>query len=110
MDSILQLKTLFFSFLFGMFFFYVTKYNYYITQNMKVISKYLITFIFVIDGALLYLYLLFKLNHGKVHIYYLLMFSLGYFLMLIINRKLSNKLSKIRKIDFKMSKVNCRRK
>lgn len=102
MDSFLQLKTLLFSFFFGMFFFYLAKYNLYLTKSMKVISKYIITLIFVIDGALLYIYLLFKINQGRFHIYFFIMFALGYWVMLLLHQKIV----KLCKVLLKKVKVN----
>ena len=88
MNSILQLKTLIFSFFFGCIFFLLSKYNLYITKNMKIIKKYLFTFVFVIDCVLLYIYFLYKLNHGIFHIYFFIVFFLGFTLMYYINPKI----------------------
>ena len=88
MDSILQLKTLIFSFCFGILFYYLAKYNLFLIKNMKVFGKYLITFIFVIDSVLLYMYLIFKINHGFYHIYFFLMFALGFISIYFGHKKL----------------------
>ncbi len=88
MDSFLQLKTLIFSFFFGMLFYYLAKYNLFLIKNMKTFSKYLITFILVIDSVLLYMYLLFKINHGIYHIYFFFMFALGFWLISLLNSKI----------------------
>ena len=84
MDSFLQLKTLIFSFFFGMLFYYLAKYNLFLIKNMK----YFITFILVIDSVLLYMYLLFKINHGIYHIYFFFMFALGFWLISLFNPKI----------------------
>lgn len=81
MDSILQLKTLIFSFGFGCFFFLLAKYNMFLIKDMRLIKKYLITLILVVDSVLLYVYLMFKINHGQFHIYFFLSVGLGFWLM-----------------------------
>ena len=97
MDSFLQIKTLMFSFFFGMLFYYLAKYNLYLTKNMKIVSKYFITFIFIIDSALLYMYLLFKINHGIYHIYFFLMFALGFWIICLLNKKIVKLCKQLRK-------------
>ena len=88
MDSFLQLKTLIFSLGFGCFFFLLSKYNMFLIKDMKLIKKYLITLILVIDSVLLYVYLMFKINHGIFHIYFFLSVALGYWLMYLIYPKI----------------------
>ncbi len=88
MDSFLQLKSLGFSLFYGWAFFYLAKGNLILTNNLKIIGKYLITLIFVIDIALLYLYLMFQINQGIFHIYFFFMFALGYFGALMLHPKI----------------------
>ncbi len=90
MDSLLQIKSLLFSFGYGMLFYYLAKYNLYLIKNLHVITKYLITLVFVIDSVLLYVYLLFKINHGIFHFYFFLMFGLGFWLSLWLQPKIVN--------------------
>lgn len=90
MDSFLQIQTLIFSFGYGMFFYYLAKYNLYLIKNLRIITQYLITIVFIVDSVLLYVYLLFKINHGFFHIYFFFMFMLGFCLSIVINKKIVN--------------------
>ncbi len=88
MDSFLQLKSLIFSFCYGILYFYIAKYNLFLIKNLNVFKKYLVTLVMVIDSVLLYVYLIFKINHGYFHIYFFLMFGLGFWFITYFNRKI----------------------
>lgn len=71
MNSILQIKSLVFSFIFGIFFYFVAKYNLFIIKKLSIFKSYFITLIFIIDLVLLYIFFMFKINMGNFHIYFL---------------------------------------
>ena len=95
MNSLLQIKTLLFSFSFGSLFFFLSKYNLLLIKNMKIINRYLVTIVFVVDSVLLYVFWLYKINHGYFHIYFFLMFILGFWLTFSLYPKLLTKFKEI---------------
>lgn len=81
MNSITQLFLIIISFFYGIIFFLLAKYNMWITKNLKTFFKYLITFIFIIDIVIIYIYFVYQINHGKFHLYFLISLFLGYCVM-----------------------------
>ena len=97
MNAIVQIKSLLFSFLYGMLFSYLTSINYKYLFNKQYLIKISFTIIFILDICLLYLYLLLKLNGGYIHIYFIMCASLGFLfshkkLQVLIKRISTNKL------------------
>lgn len=78
MDYKLQLLSFLFSFLFGIFFQVTNYFNQKLIINRKILWQYLITFLYIINIVLIYIVLLYKINQGVFHIYFLLMILLGY--------------------------------
>ena len=77
MTLILQIKSLLFSFLYGIFFAFTYKVNYrYLTSNSKIL-KIILCFLFVLDHILLYFVLITKINNGILHLYFLFSFIFG---------------------------------
>ena len=95
MNSIIQIKSLLFSFIYGIFFYYIAKYNLFLIKNLKVLTKYLVTLVMIIDAVLLYVYLIFKINHGNFHIYFFFMFILGFILITYKDKKIVKLCKKI---------------
>ena len=89
----MQLLILILSYLYGILFYLLTRYNMFITKKLSTIKKFIITLIFIIDITILYIYLLYHLNNGKTHPYYLFMVILG-FITIGINYKKVVKLCK----------------
>ena len=77
MTLILQIKSLAFSFLYGIFFAFTYKYNYRFLKNKNLFFKIIVSFFFVIDHILLYFVLISKINNGILHLYFFFMFILG---------------------------------
>ncbi len=88
MDAKTQLIVLSFSFTFGFITYYLYKFNYKIINNKKRLYRSLTTIMFSYNLVLIYLIMLFKLNHGNFHIYFFLLLILGF----ICAYKVSNKL------------------
>lgn len=84
MHSYIQILTFIFSFFYGIFFYLLTRFNNYILNGKKSIVKMLITLVFIIDIVILYIYLMFRINHGYFHIYFLVTLCLGFIIMLIL--------------------------
>lgn len=78
MDYKIQLLSFLVSFIYGIFFYFTSILNYKLIRRFKVWIKYIITFVYMINIAFLYLLLLFKVNNGNVHIYFLIMTFLGF--------------------------------
>lgn len=97
MNSFTQLFIIFISFIYGMIFFLLTKYNLLITKKLNTFLKYLITFIFITDIVIIYIYLIYKINLGIFHIYFLLCMFLGYALMNNLYSRLIKVLIRIKK-------------
>ena len=87
------------SFLYAIFsgwIFYVLSYfNYKIVKNYKVIWKYIITIVFVIDFDLLFLLGLYIINEGILHIYFLLILVISFFVSVKLMPKVKNGIKKI---------------
>ena len=88
----MQLLTLFISFLYGIFFYYLTCLNFKLIDNIKVIIKHVITFIYVLDIAIIYIIILYKLNKGYFHIYFIGMVFVGFFTGYIIRQNILSKI------------------
>jgi len=78
MDNNLQIITFLFSFIYGFFFFYLVKLNYFIIKNSKSFIKYLDNTIFILNCVLIYVIINFKINSGYFHLYFIITISLGY--------------------------------
>ena len=90
MNLIIQIKSLLFSFLYGIFFsifFRInTKYLYY----EKIATRIIISFLFSIDMALLYFIIIKEINSGIIHPYFIGMIILGFIVTdFIIKHKFS---------------------
>ena len=78
MDLKIQIVSLVYSFLFGLFFSICTNINYRFLFSKNTFFKLVFTFIYIIDFALLYFLILKKINNGFIHSYFLLLVILGY--------------------------------
>lgn len=85
MNSKLQLITFLVSFIYGNFFYFLTIFNFKLLKKEKKWLQHLITVIYVFDIIIIYTILIYKLNHGYFHIYFILItilgFITGYFLL-----------------------------
>lgn len=78
MDYKIQLLSFLFSFLFGIFFFITNYFNKKLITNKRMFFQYIITFLYIINIVLFYILILYKINRGVFHIYFLIMVLLGY--------------------------------
>lgn len=88
MNSTVQLISFFVSFVYGIFFYLTSVFNKFIISNRKFLFKFLITLIFVVDIVILYIYIMFKINYGIIHPYFLLVLFLGYLFMFFFYPKI----------------------
>lgn len=73
----IQIKTLFYSLLFGIYFSFFITLNYKITDKLKKIYKIISSFLVVFINVLFYFLILMKINNGIIHIYAILAILLG---------------------------------
>lgn len=73
----IQIKSIIFSFLYGIFFSLLLNVNYKFIFDSKGIKKLLINAFFIIDNVLLYFIILRHINDGIIHFYFLLSLVLG---------------------------------
>jgi hypothetical protein len=83
----IQIIALLFNFLYGVIFYYVVLINYHFIKKEVVLLKIIITLLFLFDFTCLYLIMMYKINYGSFHIYYLLMFVLGYLSSLSVKNR-----------------------
>lgn len=78
MNIKLQIITLLFSFIYGIFFSFFLSLNYKFIYSDKKIFKTIISFLVVIMSVLIYFIILKKINNGIFHIYEILCIILGF--------------------------------
>ena len=86
----IQIKSIVFSFLYGMFFSFLLNLNYKFIYYSKGILKILINIFFVVDNVLLYFIILRYINNGIVHFYFILSLVIGYFSVNKVSSRLRN--------------------
>lgn len=79
MDYRVQLFSFLVSFLFGIFFSFVSRFHYELVFSLKKVLRYVLTFLFILDLSLLYILLMYYVNHGNLHLYFIFLTFIGYF-------------------------------
>jgi len=90
MDAKTQIITLLFSFLYGFIFFYLEIFHNHIIKHKKRLYRSIITILFMCNIVLIYIILIFKLNNGNFHIYFILMIIIGFIISIKIYKNLLN--------------------
>ena len=93
MSANLQLLSFLISFFYGIIFAFLTIINFKLIDKLKVIYKHIITFIYVIDMSIIYIIILYHLNKGYFHIYFILTVLLGFMIGIILYKKLRSKIN-----------------
>lgn len=91
MNIKIQIITLLFSFLYGIFFSFFLSLNYKFIYSNKKIFRTVISFLVVVISVLIYFIILKKINYGIFHIYEILMITLGFIVENIIVSIIANK-------------------
>ncbi len=91
MDEITQLISFFVSFLFGMGFHFFSDYHFKIISKYSMWFQYLITFLFIIDTVLSYILLMYHVNYGVFHVYFLAFVFLGFFMFSFLQKNIKLK-------------------
>lgn len=81
MSSLIQLISLGVSFFYGVFFYLVNKINELMIDKKNYFIKVLVTLVFIIDVVILYIYIMYKINNGIIHPYFIVLVVLGYVVM-----------------------------
>jgi hypothetical protein len=100
MDYKVQLISFLFSFLFGIFFYLTSFINYKIVDKYNIIFRYLITLTYILDISLLYILMMYKINYGIIHIYFVIVLFIGYFVGVVYCKKI-RKICKIKRKKLK---------
>lgn len=90
MTATTQIICLLFSFFYGLFFFFTWGINSLIIKTKKRRYRSLISILFMCNIVLIYLIILYKINFGAFHIYFLFMIILGFLTGIKIRKLLSN--------------------
>lgn len=77
MILIIQIKSLFLSFIYGIFFKYTFNLNKKLLTHKNIYYKILINFLFTFNHSLLFFILLKKINNFSLHLYMFISFLLG---------------------------------
>ncbi len=80
MTANMQLLTFIFSFLYGIIASFLFKLNYKIVNNLKRVFNNIITIIFTLDVLIIYVVLIYYLNNGYLHIYFIMTLLIGIFI------------------------------
>ena len=86
MSANLQLICFFISFLYGLFFGFLTKIHFNIIKKYHQIFQLLISVIFIIDIVLGYILIMYHINGGIFHIYFIIFIFLGYTLSFSLHK------------------------
>lgn len=81
MSSGIQILSLLVSFGYGMVFYLVSRFNRFIVAKKRVFVQLVFSTILVIDLVILYIFMMYKINSGNIHPYFVGMVVLGYILM-----------------------------
>lgn len=77
MNIDIQVKSIIFSFAFGLFFSFLLKFIYKLQKDKYRVIKILTNLLFAIDSALIYFIIMRKINSGIIHQYFILSTLLG---------------------------------
>lgn len=78
MNYKIQLLSFLFSFLYGVFFYFTSLLNYKFIKKLNKIFQYAITFAYMLNIAIIYICLSFKINNGNIHHYFIFMVLIGF--------------------------------
>jgi len=89
----IQIKSIAFSFLYGMFFSFFTYLTHSFIYNTKGICKLIINVLYVLDNVIIYFIILRIINDGILHYYFIIALVLGF---ILVNKMTNKILFKIR--------------
>lgn len=80
MNSYIQVISLLVSFIYGIVFYILSKFNKYIISNKNNIVKLLVTTVYVVDMVIIYIFIMYKINFGNIHPYFIISLILSFVL------------------------------
>ena len=80
MNSYVQVISLLVSFIYGIVFYILSKFNKYIISNKNNIVKLLVTTVYVVDMVIIYIFIMYRINFGNIHPYFFISLILGFVL------------------------------
>lgn len=86
MSARVQLFTFFVSFLYGILFSLLTRWHFHVLLPNSIIMKYLATILFMIDVVLGYVIIMYHINQGIIHIYFLIFVFLGFVAEIVLHK------------------------
>lgn len=89
MNSYVQVFSFLVSFIYGIVFYLFARFNKFILSNKNNVIKLLVTLVFVIDMVILYIYIMYKVNFGMIHPYFVAVVLVGYIFMMFLYDKCS---------------------
>lgn len=89
MNSYVQVLSFLVSFIYGIVFYLFARFNKFILSNKNNVIKLLVTLVFVIDMVILYIYIMYKVNFGMIHPYFVAVVLVGYIFMMFLYDKCS---------------------
>ena len=95
MNSYVQVLSFVVSFINGLVFYLLSYANKVMISNKNNVVKLLITLVFVIDVVILYIYIMYKINYGMIHPYFVAVVFLGYVVMMFLYDKCVSLLKKL---------------
>lgn len=78
------------SFIYGVIFLIFSLFNYKLFGKFSLIFQFLITILFSFDLGIIYLLVIYKINYGRFHIYYLIPTILGFYIAYKLKNKTVN--------------------
>ena len=99
MNAKMQLISFLISFIYGILFYFLTILNFKLIDKCRVLIKHFITFVYVLDIAIIYIIIFYHLNKGYFHLYFILTVLLGFIIGLVINKKIISKIHVKRKFN-----------
>ena len=92
MSSKLQLISFIISFLYGLIFYILTVINFKLIETSQLYIKHILSFIFVLDMVIIYIILLYYVNKGYFHIYFIITVFIGFFIGYILKENVFSKI------------------
>ena len=89
MNSNIQILSFVVSFIYGVIFYFITKINFQLIKDLKLYLKHILTFIYTLDMAIIYIIILYHINKGYFHIYFIMLVFIGFIIGYVANQKLS---------------------
>ena len=96
MSSYIQVVSFIVSFFFGIVFYLLTRFNRFMLSNKNNVIKFLVTLVFIIDIVILYIYLMYKINFGVIHPYFVSLVVIGFILMSLLFEKCKDYVKKLK--------------